>query len=88
MPQFEVHPRRPESHLRQVCAAADVAVVAYASLGCGELLNNTTVKQVAAKTGKTEAQVGGELAAHVAWLVPACVCHSEQAASSALLTVR
>eukprot|EP00878_Enallax_costatus_P022091 GHUV01023425.1.p2 GENE.GHUV01023425.1~~GHUV01023425.1.p2 ORF type:complete len:150 (+),score=44.45 GHUV01023425.1:632-1081(+) len=55
--QFEVHPRRPETALRQACAAAGVAVVAYASLGCGDLLKHGVVKQIAAQTAKTEAQV-------------------------------
>ncbi|KAF6255387.1 Aldo/keto reductase [Scenedesmus sp. NREL 46B-D3] len=55
--QFELHPRRQEGPLRQACAAAGVAVVAYASLGCGHLLQQPVVRQVAARTGKTEAQV-------------------------------
>ncbi|WIA12687.1 hypothetical protein OEZ85_006328 [Tetradesmus obliquus] len=55
--QFELHPRRQEVALRQACAAAGVAVVAYASLGCGDLLQQPVVRQVAARTGKTEAQV-------------------------------
>ena len=57
--QFEVHPKRPESALRAACAAAGIAVVAYASLGCGQLLTEQVVQQVAARTGKTAAQVGG-----------------------------
>jgi diketogulonate reductase-like aldo/keto reductase len=56
--QFELHPRRQEVALRQACAAAGVAVVAYASLGCGDLLQQPVVQQVAARTGKTESQVG------------------------------
>ena len=55
--QFEVHPKRPESELRAACAAAGVAVVAYASLGCGQLLSEPVVQQVAARTGKMPAQV-------------------------------
>jgi hypothetical protein len=35
--QFEAHPRRPAAALRAACGPAGVAVVAYASLGCGAL---------------------------------------------------
>lgn len=55
--QFEVHPKRPETELRAACAAAGIAVVAYASLGCGQLLTEPMVQQVAARVGKTPAQV-------------------------------
>jgi hypothetical protein len=55
--QFEVHPRRQARALRAACAAAGVAVVAYASLGCGDLLKHPVVRQVAAAAGKTPAQV-------------------------------
>eukprot|EP00775_Hariotina_reticulata_P004683 gene4683-4936_t len=55
--QFEVHPRRPETALRQFCAAQDVDVVAYASLGCGDLLKNPVVLQLAEKNNKSAAQV-------------------------------
>jgi len=43
--------------VRAACAAAGIAVVAYASLGCGQLLSEPVVQQIAAKTGKTAAQV-------------------------------
>lgn len=55
--QFEVHPKRPETELRAACAAAGIAVVAYASLGCGQLLSEPVVQEVAARVGKTPAQV-------------------------------
>eukprot|EP00877_Chromochloris_zofingiensis_P013729 jgi/Chrzof1/860/Cz01g31200.t1 len=55
--QFECHPRRPCHALRSACAAAHIAVVAYASLGCGDLLSNRVVQGVAAGVGKTPAQV-------------------------------
>ena len=55
--QFEVHPRRPCTELRAACAAAGVSVVAYASLGCGELLQHPLVCQVAAAVHRTPAQV-------------------------------
>jgi hypothetical protein len=54
----QVHPRYPNTALRQYCQAQGVAVVAYASLGCGDLLTHPTVVQVAAAAGKTPAQVG------------------------------
>ncbi|KAF8067170.1 hypothetical protein HT031_002217 [Scenedesmus sp. PABB004] len=55
--QFEVHPRRPEAALRRACAAAGIAVTAYASLGAGQLLADPVVRRVAARAGRTEAQV-------------------------------
>ena len=39
------------------CAAEDVAVVAYASLGVGDLLEDATVRRVAEGVGRTPAQV-------------------------------
>jgi diketogulonate reductase-like aldo/keto reductase len=54
----EVHPRRPETALRQFCAAHNIDVVAYASLGCGDLLQHPVVKQLAVKNHKSAAQVG------------------------------
>ncbi len=55
--QIEVHPMRQCRQLRAQCAAAGVAVVAYASLGCGALLKERVVHDVAARLGKTPAQV-------------------------------
>ncbi|KIY96822.1 hypothetical protein MNEG_11138 [Monoraphidium neglectum] len=55
--QIEVHPRRPNAALRALCAAEGVAVVAYASLGCGQLLGEAAVRRVAAEVGRTPAQV-------------------------------
>jgi 2,5-diketo-D-gluconate reductase A len=55
--QFEMHPRRPAAALRAACRAAGVAVVAYASLGCGKLLAEPVVQRVAKEAGKTPAQV-------------------------------
>lgn len=70
--QFEVHPKRPETQLRAACAAAGIAVVAYASLGCGQLLAEPVVQKVAARVGKTPAQVSGACT-HVALLGWWCV---------------
>ena len=55
--QVEVHPEFPNAELRAACAAEDVAVVAYASLGVGDLLEDATVRRVAEGVGRTPAQV-------------------------------
>ncbi|GIL83834.1 hypothetical protein Vretifemale_12568 [Volvox reticuliferus] len=55
--QFEVHPRRQRLELRQLCKQEGIAVVAYASLGCADLLNHPTVTRVAAEVRRTPAQV-------------------------------
>ncbi|KAF5828937.1 NADP-dependent oxidoreductase domain-containing protein [Dunaliella salina] len=55
--QVEVHPQRPNTCLRQLCQDLGIAVVAYASLGCGHLLQNPIVLDVAQQTGKSPAQV-------------------------------
>jgi diketogulonate reductase-like aldo/keto reductase len=55
--QVEVHPKMPQTALRAFCAEHGIAVVAYASLGCGQLLTEPVVQQVAQRTGKTPAQV-------------------------------
>jgi len=55
--QFEVHPYLQRRELRRVCAAAGVHVQAYSSLGCGALLGDTTVAEVARELGRTPAQV-------------------------------
>lgn len=52
-----MHPRRQARALRSACADAGAAVVAYASLGCGRLLDDATVARVAAEAGRTRAQV-------------------------------
>jgi diketogulonate reductase-like aldo/keto reductase len=55
--QIEVHPRWPQARLRRACAEAGVAVVAYASLGCGQLLSEPAVARIAADVGRSPAQV-------------------------------
>lgn len=40
-----------------------MAVVAYASLGCGQLLAEPVVQQVAARVGRTPAQVSTNVCA-------------------------
>jgi hypothetical protein len=53
-------------------APAGVAVVAYASLGCGDLLKQPVVQQVAAAAGRTPAQVSGA----AAWAVAQPALHT------------
>jgi len=55
--QVECHPHYPQTALRRRCSELGVAVVAYSSLGQGELLQNQVVMDVAAAHGKTAAQV-------------------------------
>lgn len=56
--QVEVHPKHPEGALRAFCAEQGIAVVAYASLGCGQLLGEPVVQQIATRRGMSAAQVG------------------------------
>ena len=55
--QMEVHPRYPQRELREFCKQQSIAVVAYASLGCGDLLSHPTVQQTAQLCARTPAQV-------------------------------
>ena len=55
--QIEVHPRYPQRELRGFCKQHSIAVVAYASLGCGDLLSHSTVQQTAQECARTPAQV-------------------------------
>ncbi|GFH17268.1 aldo_ket_red domain-containing protein [Haematococcus lacustris] len=54
--QVEVHPRWPCAELRAACTAHSVAVVGYASLGCGALLGQACVVDIAQRSGLTPAQ--------------------------------
>lgn len=54
--QVECHPRYQQRALRDYCRHAGIAVQAYASLGCGELLREPAVAAVAAAAGVTPAQ--------------------------------
>lgn len=56
--QIEVHPRYQQTALRTYCDEQELAVIAYASLGCGDLLEHHAVLKVADAHGKTAAQVG------------------------------
>ncbi|CAG9467530.1 unnamed protein product [Pedinophyceae sp. YPF-701] len=54
--QIEVHPRCQQRELREFCAQNHVAVVAYASLGSGELLCERHVQDAAAASETTPAR--------------------------------
>lgn len=54
--QVELHPRWPQAELRAFCTEEGIGIVAYASLGCGELLAEDTVAKVAAAAGMSPAQ--------------------------------
>ncbi|DBB04537.1 TPA: hypothetical protein ACH3X1_012618 [Trebouxia sp. C0004] len=55
--QIEVHPRYPQHQLRKLCKDNHIAVIAYSSLGIGDLLHHPIVLQVARDTQHTAAQV-------------------------------
>ncbi len=55
--QIEVHPRYPQKELRAFCQHHSIAVMAYASLGCGDLLTHPTVRLIAYEVDRTPAQV-------------------------------
>src|ERR1700736_6005736 len=55
--QIELHPRFPQTELREVHAQQGIATEAWAPLGQGALLTHPTVTAVAETTGRTPAQV-------------------------------
>ena len=55
--QIEVHPRYPQTQLRSFCRHNNIAVVAYSSLGVGDLFNHPDVMQIATECQRTSAQV-------------------------------
>lgn len=55
--QFELHPALPQRELVEFCKTLGIQVVAYASLGVGELLGDEAVAAVAARRQRTPAQV-------------------------------
>jgi len=55
--QVELHPRLPQTELREVHARYGIATEAWAPLGQGALLTHPTVTAVAEERGKTPAQV-------------------------------
>ncbi len=55
--QVELHPCYPQTQLRATCAAHNIAIVSYSTLGRGVLLTHPTVLQVAAECRRSPAQV-------------------------------
>lgn len=55
--QVELHPLHTQVPLREYCAVKKIAVTAWSPLGQGKLLNDATIGAIAAKHGKTAAQV-------------------------------
>jgi 2,5-diketo-D-gluconate reductase A len=55
--QVELHPRFPQTELRNVHAQRGIATEAWAPLGQGALLEHPTVTAVAEESGRTPAQV-------------------------------
>ena len=62
--QIEVHPRYPQHQLRKLCKDNHIAVIAYSSLGIGDLLHHPNILQVANETHHTAAQVFSALELH------------------------
>ena len=55
--QIELHPRLPQHQLLKLCKDNGIAVVAYSSLGVGDLLHHDAVVNIAQDVQHTPAQV-------------------------------
>ncbi len=55
--QIEVHPYLIQDELRAVCAEQQIAVEAWSPIGRGRVLDDPTIGTIAARVGKTPAQV-------------------------------
>ena len=55
--QIELHPRLPQTELREVHAHLGIATEAWSPLGRGSLLTHPTITAVAEDCGRTPAQV-------------------------------
>ena len=55
--QIELHPWLPQTHLRDIDARLGIKTEAWSPLGSGQLIDNPVIGEVAAKHGKTPAQV-------------------------------
>lgn len=55
--QVEFHPRFYQKELLEFCKKNKIVVTAYSPLGRGALLEDKTLKEIAARRGKTPAQV-------------------------------
>jgi 2,5-diketo-D-gluconate reductase A len=57
MNQIELHPWLPQTHLRGIDAGLGIKTEAWSPLGSGQLIDNPVIGEVAAKHGKSPAQV-------------------------------
>lgn len=55
--QIEINPALQQNELRSACAAHDIVVQAWTPLGNGRNFDSAPIKQAAARTGKSPAQV-------------------------------
>lgn len=55
--QIELHPWLPQTQLRDIDARLGIKTEAWSPLGSGQLIDNPVIGEVAAKHGKTPAQV-------------------------------
>ncbi|MBM3686385.1 MAG: aldo/keto reductase [Actinobacteria bacterium] len=55
--QIEMHPWLPQTQLRDIDARLGITTEAWSPLGSGQLIDNPVIGEVAAKHGKTPAQV-------------------------------
>lgn len=55
--QIELHPRLSQKEVRLYCKEHDIAVEAWAPLGQGQYLEDSVLKEIASRHGKTTAQV-------------------------------
>lgn len=55
--QIELHPWLPQTHMRSIDAGLGIKTEAWSPLGSGQLIDNPVIAEVAAKHGKSAAQV-------------------------------
>lgn len=51
--QVELHPRLPQTQLRQWCSSRGIVVQAYSPLGCGDLVKHPMVSGIAKQLGRS-----------------------------------
>lgn len=55
--QIELHPWLPQTHMRSIDAGLGIKTEAWSPLGSGQLIDNPVIAEVAAKHGRSAAQV-------------------------------
>jgi 2,5-diketo-D-gluconate reductase A len=55
--QIELHPWLPQTHMRDIDARLGIKTEAWSPLGSGQLIDNPVIGEIAAKHGKSPAQV-------------------------------